>query len=117
MAKHLGRSSMEFSKKISISAVASTVGTLEGKGPLKQYFDAILTDNLVGLDTWEKAESKILTDTFQTAVNKGGMSCDKIDYVLSGDLLNQCSGSSIGVRSLNIPFLEYLEPVQPLERL
>lgn len=104
MARKIGSSTMEFERKITIAATASTVGTLEGKGPLKKYFDNILTDNLLGLDTWEKAESKLLTDTLQLAVNKAGLTTKKIDYVLCGDLLNQCSSSSIGIKSLNIPF-------------
>lgn len=104
MAKHIGRASVRFEKRISIKNTASTVGTLEGKGPLAKYFDAILTNNLLGLDSWEKAESKISKDTMEMAVNKCNLNKNDIDYVVCGDLLNQCSGSIYGVRSLNIPF-------------
>ena len=41
-----------------------------------------------------------------------GLICDKaktppsdLDYVLSGDLLNQCTGSSFGMRDSNVPYL------------
>lgn len=104
MAKHLGKASLKFDNKISVMSTSSTVGTLEGKGPLRDYFDNILSDNLLGLKSWEKAESKISTDTIQTAINKANLKPNQINYVLSGDLLNQCCGSTYGVKSLNIPF-------------
>mgnify|MGYP003104485051 FL=1 len=104
MAKHKGKQSMEFEKNISIISTASTVGTKEGEGPLKSYFDVILTDNLVGQKSWEKAESKIASDNLKLAINKAGLNPADINYVITGDLLNQCCGSTFGVRSLNIPF-------------
>lgn len=104
MAKHMGKQSMEFEKDISIISTASTVGTKEGQGPLKEYFDSILTDNLAGQDSWEKAESKIASDNLKLAINKAGLNPSDISYVVTGDLLNQCCGSVFGVRSLNIPF-------------
>lgn len=104
MAVKTGRSSMSFDKKISIKNTASIVGTLEGEGPLKNSFDYILTDNILGLSSWEKAESKILTDTFKLLLQKSNTTSDSIDYILCGDLLNQCTSSSIGIKSLNIPY-------------
>lgn len=104
MAEHIGKASMKFQNKISIVSTASIVGSMEGKGPLKNYFDHILLDNLMGQDSWEKAESKISRDTIQLAINKADTKPENIDYILCGDLLNQCSGSNYSVRSLNIPF-------------
>lgn len=104
MAKHLGKASIKFDNKISVCETASVVGSLEGSGPLKNYFDHILQDNLIGQDSWEKAESKILRDTVQLAINKANTKPEDIDYIVCGDLLNQCSGSNYGIRSLNIPF-------------
>ncbi len=104
MAEHIGKASMKFNNKISIVSTASIVGSMEGKGPLNKYFDHILQDNLLGQDSWEKAESKISRDTIQLAINKAETKPENIDYILCGDLLNQCSGSCYSVRSLNIPF-------------
>lgn len=104
MAKHIGKQSIKFDKDISIISTASTVGTKEGEGPLREYFDVILTDNLFGQDSWEKAESKIASDNLKLAINKAGLNPSDISYVISGDLLNQCCGSTFGVRSLKIPF-------------
>ena len=43
MAKHIGKQSITFEKNIAIISTASTVGTKEGEGPLKKYFDVNLT--------------------------------------------------------------------------
>ncbi len=104
MAKHIGQQSIKFEKKISIAATASTVGTKEGEGPLGKYFDVILKDAVDGEASWEKAESKIVKDTLTLAVKKAGLTMDDIDYIFSGDLLNQGTGSAYGIRDLNRPF-------------
>lgn len=104
MARHIGSQSMEFDMNISILSTASTVGKKEGEGPLREYFDVILTDNIKGLKSWEKAESKIASDNLKLAINKAGLNPQDISYVVTGDLLNQCCGSIYGVRGMGIPF-------------
>lgn len=104
MAKHIGKQSIKFSKKISIASAASTVGAKEGEGPLGKYFDVILKDAVDGESSWEKAESKIVKDTLSLAVKKAGLTMDDIDYIFAGDLLNQSAGSAYGIRDLNRPF-------------
>ncbi|MGN1318177.1 MAG: stage V sporulation protein AD [Lachnospirales bacterium] len=104
MGVNIGRASVKFENKITIKNTASIVGKMEGESPLSEYFDYVLTDNTLGLNSWEMAESKILSDTFKLVLNKENIKTEDIDYVLCGDLLNQCSGSSIGIKSLNIPF-------------
>ena len=48
MAKHIGKQSIKFEKKISIISAASTVGSKEGQGPLGEYFDVVLKDAVDG---------------------------------------------------------------------
>ena len=38
------------------------------------------------------------------ALEKGGFTAEELDYVLAGDLLNQCIGTSFGLRDFSIPF-------------
>ena len=40
----------------------------------------------------------------QKAMEKGGLRAEDLDYVLAGDLLNQCIGTSFGLRDFKIPF-------------
>lgn len=104
MAKKMGKQSVEFEKKIGIKAVSSIVGKKEGEGPLGNKFDKIIKDSTAGEDSWEKAESRFVKDNMTLAIKKADLEEKDIDYVVSGDLLNQSSGSTFGLRELNISY-------------
>ena len=40
----------------------------------------------------------------EQAMKKGGLKPGDLDYILAGDLLNQCIGTSFGLRDFQIPF-------------
>ena len=105
MTKRVGRQTVAFSKPIVIRAAASTVGKKEGEGPLGKYFDEIAEDSMMGEDSWEKAESCFVAENMALVLKKAGLSHEDIQYVLCGDLLNQCIGTTFGVKDLHIPFL------------
>jgi stage V sporulation protein AD len=86
-----------------ISAWASVAGKKESEGPLGKYFDIIRTDSYFGEKTWEQGEKKMQQIAMQTLINKAGISETNIGLVFSGDLLNQCIGSSFTLRNMDIP--------------
>ena len=103
--KKIGKQTIEFDNSPSIISTASIVGPKESNGPLSKYFDKCLDDEFWGEKTWEKAESKIIREASNAAVQKSGFSFSDIDYCFAGDLLNQCISSTFGLRDSNIPFL------------
>jgi len=105
MLKKTGDQSIVFENPVSILCTASTVGPKEGEGPLASYFDVVHEDIMVGEDSWEKAESTMAKDNFGLVLHKSGLNKKSIDFVLSGDLSNQLTGSTFGVRDLELPFL------------
>ena len=100
----LGKQTIKFDNPPTILDTACIVGPKESDGPLSQYFDQCLTDEMWGEKSWEKAESKIIKETVNMAISKSSIPSDKIEYCFAGDLLNQCISSSFGLRELNIPF-------------
>ncbi len=96
-------SSMRFAHPPVILSAASIVGPKEGEGPLAGFFDVIEPDALFGKDSWEKAESEIVRRTVELAIRKAGLGPDDIQYILAGDLLNQGTGSTFGLRAFKIP--------------
>lgn len=88
-----------------LTAWASIAGKKESEGPLKTYFDKTFTDNHFGERTWELAEKKLQQIALQTLAEKAGIPKSQFDLVLSGDLLNQCIGSSFTLRNQDIPHL------------
>jgi stage V sporulation protein AD len=103
--KKVGVQSIKFKNPPLILSTATIVGKKEGEGPLKDYFDSILTDDLYGEETWEKAESKISRETVKLAISKASLKSSDIDFLFGGDLLDQIISSSFSARELRIPFL------------
>lgn len=83
----------------------SMVGPLEGKGPLKDYFDFCFTDDTLKEKTFEKAERKLLKNLIKGVIQKSNTNIGEIDFLFGGDLLNQIVSSSYSARDLNLPFI------------
>lgn len=90
---------------VSVLESAAIVGEKEGDGPLAKSFDIVLPNNEWNEKTWEKTESKMQREAARLAVTKASLALSDIDYIFSGDLLNQCISAGFGLRELNIPFL------------
>ena len=86
--KRIGKRTMKMQNSPTIISTASIVGPKEGKGPLKDKFDVILSDDLYGEKTWELAESKMIQTALETAVQKVEKQLDDIEFLFGGDLNN-----------------------------
>lgn len=87
-----------------IIANAAVVGKKEGEGPLGKEFDIIFEDTTMGQRSWEKAESLYLKSAVETALEKAAAVSSEVNIICCGDLLNQCIGSTFGLRDFHIPF-------------
>jgi stage V sporulation protein AD len=105
MSKRVGKQTIETPSKPRIIATCSMVGPKEGQGPLRDYFDIILEDDLNGKDTYEKAESSILYTAVTEVIKKANLREADINYILAGDLLNQLTSSCFAAKDLDIPFI------------
>ena len=99
-----GRYTLSLPSAPGISGYAAVVGKKEGEGPLGQGFDYIYEDAMAGEKSWEKAESVIHRDAVSRAIAKAGITPQDADVIFAGDLLNQCTGTTFGIRELGIPF-------------
>lgn len=88
-----------------IQAWASVAGKKESEGPLAHTFDQVFQDTYFGQKTWEQAEKHMQQLALDILAGKAGMKRKDFDLVLSGDLLNQCIGSSFSLRNTGIPHL------------
>ena len=103
--KRIGNRTVRLKSEPTIISTASIVGPKESQGPLSNYFDIKLDDDLFGEKSWEFAESKMVQTAMETAIKKANKSTEDIDYMIAGDLLNQLLSSSFAARELAIPFL------------
>jgi len=88
-----------------ITAWASVAGKKESEGPLAHTFDLTSQDAYFGQKTWEQAEKQMQKLALDKLIEKSGLTRTQIGLVYSGDLLNQCIGSSFTLRNTGIPHL------------
>ena len=88
-----------------IAQWASVAGKKESEGPLGHGFDIKSMDTKFGERTWEQAEKKMQQLALSKLLQKAKLEAKDIDLVFSGDLLNQCIGSSFTLRNTGIPHL------------
>lgn len=103
--KKCGRQSFILENPPTIAAWASVAGKKESEGPLAAYFDVTMQDPYFGQKTWELAEKKLQQLTLQELLRKAELKSSDLGLVLSGDLLNQCIGSSYTLRNSGVPHL------------
>lgn len=106
LAERQGRYTLILPSKPSIHGHAAVVGKAEGEGPMASEFDYCYSDDTIdGCPSWEKAESALQYEAITRAIAKAELSPKDIDLIMAGDLLDQCIGTSFGIRELEIPFL------------
>lgn len=105
MDKKRGKQSFLLPNRPVITHWASIAGKKEGEGPLAPSFDIAFPDSHFGQPTWEQGEKRLQQLALETLIGKAGIGPDQIDTVCSGDLLNQCIGSSFSLRNMGIPHL------------
>ena len=102
--QRLGRQTVRLGHPPAVHSFACIGGKMEGKGPLADYFDELCPDSFFGAKTWEQGESAMQERVLNKALAKGSLNPRDIDCIFAGDLLNQCIGTSFGLRDFGIPF-------------
>lgn len=97
-----GKHSFSLPEPPVITAWASVAGKKETQGPLGKYFDITSDDPYFGQPSWEMAEKQTQHLALTTLVKKAGLYISDLDMIFSGDLLNQCIGSSFTLRNTGI---------------
>ena len=106
MAKNKrGKQSFSLPEMPVITAWASVAGKKESEGPLAHSFDMTSQDTYFGQKTWEQAEKQMQKNALDILLKKAGLSKQQLGVVFSGDLLNQCIGSSFTLRNSGVPHL------------
>lgn len=103
--KKVGAQTVYFSNPPVIIGRGNVVGTKEGQGPLASKFDFVSPDDYFGEKSWEKAERSMQEQALNNALKQADKQAGDLDFLLAGDLLNQCISSSFAARSQDIPFL------------
>lgn len=92
-------------KDVYLGGSSATVGKKEAEGPLGDWFDLVDTDEYFGMPTFEQGESEMVRRNLARLFEKASLKDEDVGVLLGGDLLNQCVGTSFGVKERCIPFL------------
>ncbi len=87
-----------------IISSAAIGGRMESEGPMGEYFDKINEDPYMSTDTFEQGESKLQKEAVLHMLKKQNLKESDIDLLFGGDLLNQCTSTTYGIRDFEIPF-------------
>ena len=105
MARRIGLQTSELMSKPRIISTYTIVGPKEGEGPLKDYFDEILADDICGCKTFEAAETQLQIDAVKEVLKRAQLKEQDISYMFAGDLINQLMPSCFMAREFDIPFM------------
>jgi stage V sporulation protein AD len=103
--KMKGKQSIAYNNPPFIISTASIAGKKENEGPLGTLFDVINEDPLLGQNSWEEAESELMKQAAEKALEKAGLKNTDIRYLIGGDLLGQLIATSFGIANLEIPVI------------
>ncbi len=103
--QRIGKQSFRPAQSPVITHWASIAGKKESEGPLADQFDKTCQDSYFGQKTWEQGEKRMQQLALQTLMDKAKIQKEDIGLVFSGDLLNQCIGSSFTLRNMGIPHI------------
>lgn len=104
MNKRIGSQTVAIAGNVCVKSAAALAGQKEKNGPLGDSFDVVMPNAEWNEETWEKTESKMQKETLKLALQKADLKTGCLDYILAGDLLNQCIVSGFGFRNIDVPY-------------
>ena len=77
---------------------ASIVGRKESQGPLAEYFDEVMPDNLWGRIVGRRQSAECSKEVCEKAIINANKQVTDINYMFAGDLLNQIMTANFAAR-------------------
>jgi len=96
---------ISFQKQPALTASGVVGGNDEHEGPLQAIFDHTYDDLWLGKSSFEQAQSQMVIDAINYTLEKSALTKTDIDYIVSGDLINQITPTTFGVKQFNKAFL------------
>ena len=98
------KDSIVFQNPPAVLAWAAVGGKKESEGPLGALLDETVSDNTLGEESWETAESDLQRRAVQRVLQKAATGLAGVDIAFAGDLQAQCTASAYTLRALDVPF-------------
>jgi stage V sporulation protein AD len=101
----LGEQTWLFESRPGILATGTVAGSIESQGPLGDWFDVRMSEDRLGMSTWEHAEQKMFGESARITLDKATLAPTDVELMIGGDLNAQMSAFHFGLRPYAIPAL------------
>lgn len=103
--KLLGKQTVIFKHRPTIISTYTVSGPKEKDSLFSPYFDLILENDDWEMDSYEKAERKMMEHTIFCAIERAGLHQNQVDALICGDLMNQIISSSFAARKFDTTYI------------
>ncbi|MCK0472183.1 stage V sporulation protein AD [Halalkalibacter sp. APA_J-10(15)] len=100
-----GHQSWSFEQKPVIISTATVGGPFEANGAIADDFDILHSDLWLGQESYEKAQKVLLEESIVRSLEKASLQKEDVQFMITGDLINQMTPSSFASRTLTIPYV------------
>lgn len=103
--KKIGKYTLAAELAPRFESAAAIGGKEEKNGPLGSLFDLAQEDAKFGCKTWEQAESQMQRLALDNALAKQALTAEDLDFLVGGDLENQCTATSYSSLGMGVPYI------------
>lgn len=101
----LGKSTWLFAQQPVILASGTVGGSFEAKGNLQAHFDRFHEDPWLKQKSFEHAQQILMEEACDIALKKHGIEKEQVNFLISGDLINQITPSTYAAGTIGTPYL------------
>ncbi|MGM9567203.1 MAG: stage V sporulation protein AD [Clostridia bacterium] len=94
-----------FQRDVYLNEGSAVVGPKEGLGPLGECFDRVSEKLSSSEETWENTEIAMQREVLDLLIQKAGLTENRVELLLGGDLINQLTITNFAAKEREIPFL------------
>lgn len=88
-----------------IMSTGTVGGPFEAQGQIPEAFDVLHDDMWLKKNSYETAQQKMMEEANDFAIKKSSIEKEQIDFIISGDLINQITPSTFAAKTMDAPYL------------
>lgn len=99
-----GQGTWLFDNKPSIISTGTVGGPFESKGNIPEAFDFFHEDLWMKQKSFEQAQQILMEESCDIALKKAQMTKEQVNFLISGDLINQITPTTFAAKTVGIPY-------------
>ncbi|MBO1003587.1 stage V sporulation protein AD [Pseudogracilibacillus auburnensis] len=100
----IGHSTWIFENEPTILSTGVIGGPFEAQGKIANDFDILHEDLWMKQKSFEQAQQIMMEEAAQVAVKKANIQKEKVNFFISGDLINQITPTTFAAKTVDVPY-------------